>query len=195
MKIAIIDYGSGNVQSVQFAFKRLGFDSFLTDDKKEIRDADRVIFPGVGAAGVAMQKLRQAELCEVITSLTQPVLGICLGMQLMCKHSQENDTAALGIFSDRVIRFNGGLKVPQVGWNSIYDLKSPLFDGIGENEFVYMVHSFYVPRSASAIATTSYGVEYCPALQKDNFFGVQFHPEKSGKQGELILSNFINLKT
>ena len=194
MKVAIIDYGTGNVQSLQFALERLGYGSIVTKDKNVIRNTERVIFPGVGAAGIAMQRLEENELCEVIQSLSQPVLGICLGMQLMCQHSEENDTKTLNIFNDKVVKFNDMLKVPQVGWNSIYDFKSILFDGITDNDFVYMVHGFYVPQSDSAIATTHYGISYASALQKNNFYGVQFHPEKSGKTGERILLNFLNIK-
>ena len=193
MDIAIIDYGAGNIQSVLFALQRLGFNGNLTNDPEKIRIAYKVIFPGVGSAGSAMEKLRQSGLDTLIPTLKQPVLGICLGMQLMCRFTQENTTKGLGIFDTDVLKFSGGVKVPQVGWNSICNLKTGLFDGVSENEFMYMVHSYYVPTNPNCIATTDYGIEYASALQKDNFYGVQFHPEKSGFVGEKILSNFLNL--
>ena len=193
MKIAIIDYGAGNIQSIQFALERLGFEGILTNDIKAIQSADKVIFPGVGEASSAMKKLKASGLAEIIPNLTQPVLGICLGMQLMCNSSEEGNTKGLGIFDVNVQRFSNAVKVPQMGWNTIYNLKSPLFDGIKENEFMYLVHSFYAPLSENTIAITNYEQEYSTALQRDNFFGVQFHPEKSGVFGEQILNNFLNL--
>ncbi|MGM0933889.1 MAG: imidazole glycerol phosphate synthase subunit HisH [Bacteroidota bacterium] len=189
--IVIVDYGAGNIQSIKFAIKRLGFDAVLSSDTEEIKAADKVIFPGVGEAGSAMKMLKSTGLDKVIPELKQPVLGICLGMQLMCRHSEEGDTEGLGIFHADVVKFNNGLKVPQIGWNRIYDLKSSLFDGIKEQEFVYLVHSYYVPECAETIASTEYGVEYTTAIQKDNFYGVQFHPEKSSDAGEKILENFL----
>ena len=193
MKIAIIDYGAGNVQSVLFALERLGFVGIVTNDWITIKSADKVIFPGVGEASSAMKMLQESGLDVLIPTLKQPVLGICLGMQLMCKHSEEGNTNGLGIFDVNVVKFSNEVKVPQMGWNTIYNLKSPLFDGIKENEFMYLVHSFYAPLSENTIATTNYEQEYSTALQRDNFFGVQFHPEKSGVFGEQILKNFLNL--
>ena len=193
MKIAIIDYGAGNVQSVLFALERLGFEGIVTNDWNVIKKADKVIFPGVGEASSAMKMLVNSGLDVLIPTLKQPVLGICLGMQLMCKHSEEGNTNGLGIFDINVVKFSNEVKVPQMGWNTIYNLKSPLFEGIKENEFMYLVHSFYAPLSENTIATTNYELEYSTALQRDNFFGVQFHPEKSGVFGEQILKNFLNL--
>lgn len=194
MKIAIIDYGAGNVQSVLFALERLGFEGIVTNDWNTIKKADKVIFPGVGEASSAMKMLVDSGLDVLIPTLKQPVLGICLGMQLMCKHSEEGNTNGLGIFDVNVVKFSNEVKVPQMGWNTIYNLKSPLFTGIKEKEFMYLVHSFYAPLSENSIATTNYEQEYSTALQRDNFFGVQFHPEKSGIFGEQILKNFLNLK-
>ncbi|ESU27206.1 imidazole glycerol phosphate synthase subunit [Flavobacterium limnosediminis JC2902] len=195
MKIAIIDYGAGNVQSVLFALERLGFQGILTDDWNEIKTADKVIFPGVGEAGTAMKKLSDKGLAALIPTLKQPILGICLGMQLMCKSTQEGNTKGLGIFNVEVIKFTNQVKVPQMGWNMIYNLQSPLFEGIQEEEFMYLVHSFYASKCDESIATTNYETEYSSALQKNNFYGVQFHPEKSGTAGEQILKNFLQLTT
>ncbi|MFC6095650.1 imidazole glycerol phosphate synthase subunit HisH [Flavobacterium qiangtangense] len=194
MKIAIIDYGAGNVQSVLFALNRLGFEGILSADPEFILSADKVIFPGVGAANSAMKKLRESGLDQIIPSLKQPVLGICLGMQLLCNSSEEGNTIGLGIFDVAVKKFPADHKIPQMGWNTIYNLQSPLFDGISEKEYVYLVHSFYAEKIENTIATTNYGLEYASALQKDNFFGVQFHPEKSGKTGEKILGNFLKIE-
>ncbi len=194
MKIVIIDYGAGNIQSIKFALKRLGYDAVLSHDVVEIRNADKVIFPGVGEAASAMDKLKKSGLNQVIPTLKQPVLGICLGMQLLCNHSEEGDTAGLNIFDIAVKKFPKGEKIPQIGWNQISNLKSVLFEGIKENEYMYLVHSFYVPSNEFSIATTNYGLDYATALQKDNFYGVQFHPEKSSTAGEQILSNFLQLK-
>lgn len=192
MSVAIIKYNAGNVQSVQYALQRIGVESVVTDDEKEIRSATKVIFPGVGHANAAMQYLRERELDKLIISLQQPVLGICLGLQLLCKHSQEGDTTCLGIFDTDVKLFEStGLKVPQMGWNNIYNLRSVLFDGLAEESFIYNVHSYYAALSNQTIATTAYILPYSAALQKDNFYAVQFHPEKSGKAGEIILRNFI----
>lgn len=192
--ICIIDYGAGNVKSIEFAFKRLGYSTVLSNDVNTIKTADRVIFPGVGQAKSAMEKLVATGLDQVIPTLTQPVLGICLGMQLMCQSSTEGNTKGLGIFDAEVIKFSTqNLKVPQVGWNAISNLKGPLFLNISENEFMYLVHSYYVPIAAQSIGSAYYGEDYTVALHKDNFYGVQFHPEKSGKSGEQLLLNFVNL--
>ena len=193
MKLIIINYGAGNIKSIQFAFKRLGVDAVLSNNIDEIRAADKVIFPGVGEASTAMKMLQESGLYKVIPTLKQPVLGICLGMQLMCNSSEEGDTKGLGIFNVKVKKFSKAVKVPQMGWNVIYDLKSDLFTGIKEKEFMYLVHSFYAENCKEAIATTDYEIEYASALQKDNFYGVQFHPEKSGVEGAKILQNFLNL--
>ena len=193
MKLIIINYGAGNIKSIQFAFKRLGVDAVLSNNIDEIRAADKVIFPGVGEASTAMKMLQESGLYKVIPTLKQPVLGICLGMQLMCNSSEEGDTKGLGIFNVNVKKFSTAVKVPQMGWNVIYDLKSDLFTGIKEKEFMYLVHSFYAENCEEAIATTDYEIEYASALQKDNFYGVQFHPEKSGVEGSKILKNFLNL--
>ncbi|MDN3594484.1 imidazole glycerol phosphate synthase subunit HisH [Zunongwangia endophytica] len=195
MKIAIIDYGAGNIQSIKFAVKRLGFDAVLTDKAEEIKAADKVIFPGVGEASSAMKMLKSTGLDKVIPQLTQPVLGICLGMQLMCEYCEEGDTTGLSIFDAKVVKFNTSVKVPQIGWNQIYDLKSELFKGIQEKEYVYLVHSFYVKECEETICSTEYGVEYTSAIKKNNFYGVQFHPEKSSKAGERILENFLKLES
>ena len=194
MKIAIINYGAGNIQSILFAIERLGYTAVLTNNPDEIQQADKVIFPGVGEASYAMQKLKESGLDSLIPTLRQPVLGICLGMQLMCHHSEEGNTDGLGIFDANVIRFSNNVKVPQMGWNQIYNLKSPLFQGINDNEYMYLVHSYYVPNCKEAIAITNYDLEYASALQKNNFYGTQFHPEKSGDVGEQILANFLKIK-
>ena len=243
MKIVIINYGAGNIQSIKFAFKRLGYDALLSDDVDEILQADRVIFPGVGEASSAMKKLCQSGLDKMIPDLKQPVLGICLGMQLMCKSSEEGPTTGLGIFDVDVKRFSnqvdapltmikeGGsssidpkmmdvrtasssvgtalqentssgvaskllgtsLKIPQIGWNQIARLKSPLFKEIDENEYIYLVHSYYAPVCEATIAESEYGIPYSAALARDNFYGTQFHPEKSSEVGVRILKNFLQL--
>lgn len=193
MKIVILNYGAGNIQSIKFALKRLGFDATLSNNANEIRNADKVIFPGVGEASSAMQKLKSASLDKLIPELSQPVLGICLGMQLMCSYCEEGNTEGLGIFNTEVLRFDNGLKVPQIGWNQITKLRGSLFDGIRESEYMYLVHSYYVPLTNETIAESSYGVDYSTALQKNNFYGVQFHPEKSSTAGERMLKNFLTL--
>ena len=191
--IIIINYGAGNIQSIKFALQRLGYDAVLSNDVDEIRNADKVIFPGVGEASSAMKKLHDSGLDKIVPTLKQPVLGICLGMQLMCNSSEEGNTKGIGIFDVDVIKFNTTVKVPQIGWNQITNLKSGLFKGIKENEHIYLVHSFYAPVCDATIAECNYGVSYSAALQKDNFYGTQFHPEKSSTVGENILSNFLNL--
>lgn len=193
MKVVIIKYNAGNIRSVLFALERIGVEAVVSDDPKEILSADRVIFPGVGEASSAMKYLREKNLDQLIISLKQPVLGICLGMQLMCSHSQENNTDCLGVFDVPVLRFpeRSGFKVPQIGWNNLTGLNSNLMNNVPENSYVYFVHSYYVPENEYAIASTDYILSYCSALKKDNFLAVQFHPEKSGVAGETILSNFI----
>jgi imidazole glycerol-phosphate synthase subunit HisH len=196
MKIAIIKYNAGNVQSVLYALERLGIDAMVTDDEHEITSADKVIFPGVGEASTAMKYLRERKLDSIIKSLTQPVLGVCLGMQLMCAYSEENDTTCLGIFDEPVKRFkNSGdsnLKIPQIGWNQIYDVRGELMNGVNEG-YCYFVHSYYAALGAHTIATANYVQPYSAALHKNNFYGVQFHPEKSAETGERILKNFLDL--
>jgi glutamine amidotransferase len=191
MRIAIINYGAGNIQSIKFAFQRLGYEAILTDNVEEIRNADRVIFPGVGEASSAMKMLRKSGLDKLIPELKQPVLGICLGMQLMCNSSEEGNTIGLGIFDVDVVKFSNRVKVPQIGWNWISNLKTDLFKGISEKEHIYLVHSFYAPLCKETIAESDYELSYSAALGKDNFYGVQFHPEKSSLIGERILKNFI----
>ncbi|MEM1002889.1 MAG: imidazole glycerol phosphate synthase subunit HisH [Bacteroidota bacterium] len=193
MKISIVNYGAGNIKSIQFAFQRLGYDAVLSEDPEDILKSDKVIFPGVGEASSAMKKLRASGLDSLIPELKQPVLGICLGMQLMCNHTEEGDTKGLGIFHTEVKRFSNGLKVPQMGWNVIKDLKSPLFKDIKEGSYMYLVHSYYAEDCVESIATTDYGLNYASALENDNFFGVQFHPEKSSTVGEKLLQNFLKL--
>ena len=193
MRIIIINYGAGNIKSIQFAFKRLGVTAVLSNNVDEIKGADKVIFPGVGEASSAMKMLKESGLDKLIPTLKQPVLGICLGMQLMCNSSEEGNTKGLGIFNVNVKRFSNAVKVPQMGWNVVSDLKSDLFTGIKEKEFMYLVHSFYAENCEQAIAITDYEIDYAAALQKDNFYGVQFHPEKSSVAGAQLLKNFLNL--
>ena len=196
MEVAIIKYNAGNIYSVDYALKRLGINPVITANKEIIRKADRVIFPGQGEASTTMQHLRENKLDILIKELKQPVLGICIGMQLMCKHSEENNTGCLGIFDTEVLKFQPQKhedKVPHMGWNQLFDLKSPLFPKELEQEFVYFVHSYYVPVNQHTIATTNYIQPFSAALQKDNFYAAQFHPEKSGKIGETILTNFLAL--
>lgn len=193
MSIVIIKYNAGNVRSVNVALQRLGVEAVITDDPNEISNADKIIFPGVGAAAPAMQYLQQKKLDLLIQQCEKPFLGICLGMQLLCDHSEEGNTRCLGVFSQAVKKFLTNEKVPQIGWNNIYDLKSSLFNGVSENGFMYFVHSYYAECGPNTIAKTNYGVEYSSGIQKDNFYAVQFHPEKSGDAGELILKNFLAL--
>ena len=191
--VAIIDYGAGNTKSLQFALERLGASHVLTSDAEKIKHAERVIFPGQGAAGSAMNKLIDTGLDQLIPTLKQPLLGICLGMQLLCEYSEEGGVEGLGIIKGSVKRFGGTVKVPQMGWNSIHDPKSPLFEGIYEGDYMYLVHSYYVPLSKETVATSHYNGPYSVALQKANFYGVQFHPEKSSRKGQLLLQNFLKL--
>ncbi|GAL64950.1 imidazole glycerol phosphate synthase subunit HisH [Algibacter lectus] len=193
MKLVIINYGAGNIKSIQFAFKRLGVDAILSNDPEEILAADKIIFPGVGEASSAMKMLEESGLADLIPTLKQPVLGICLGMQLMCKTTEEGNTKGLGIFQTDVKRFDHSVKVPHMGWNVIKDLKSDLFKGLKENEYMYLVHSYYAEHCNETIAKTDYGLNYASALQHNNFYGVQFHPEKSGTEGAKILQNFLDL--
>ena len=191
-EVVIVDYGLGNVQSVRFALDRLGSTGVLTSDHKRIQQASHIIFPGVGHAEMAFKYLARLDLDNLLHNLQQPVLGICLGMQLMCQKTQEGDTSGLGIFNVDVVKFHEVPKIPCVGWNKIEELKSPLFKGMN-SVYTYFVHSYFAPLSTQTIASTHYGTTYSAALQKDNFFGVQFHPERSGKDGEQILKNFLAL--
>ena len=193
MKLVIIDYGAGNIKSIQFAFKRLGLDAILSNNPDEIKSADKIIFPGVGEASSAMQKLKESGLDKLIPELKQPVLGICLGMQLMCNKTEEGNTKGLGIFNVDVKRFSNAVKVPQMGWNTITDLKSELFNGIEDHAYMYLVHSYYAEHKNDTIAITNYEFNYASALENKNFYGVQFHPEKSGEVGAQLLNNFLNL--
>ena len=196
MNLAIVKYNAGNIQSVLFALERLGVHATVTDDKDELASADKIIFPGVGAAKSAMDNLKEKGLDEVIKNLKQPVLGICVGMQLLFEHSEESDSECLGIIPAKVRLFHpssadSGFKVPQIGWNNLYHLKTDLFKDVPEQSFVYYVHSYYAEMNPYCIGTSDYGIEYCGAVQEDNFYGVQFHTEKSAAAGEQILKNFI----
>ena len=195
MNIVIIDYNAGNVRSVQFALQRLGVSATLTGDAAAIEQADKVVFPGVGEANTTMAFLRERGLDNVIRQLKQPVLGICLGMQLLCQHSEENDTDCLGVIPQDVLRFRpqAGEKIPHMGWNSIRDLGNGIFSPGLEGEYVYFVHSYYVEPGPYTIATTDYVQPFSAALHKDNFYATQFHPEKSGSVGEKILAHFLAL--
>lgn len=196
MKVAVVKYNAGNIYSVIHALQRMGVDPVLTDDASELRQADRVLFPGQGEASTAMRYLRERGLDEVIRRLTQPVLGICIGQQLLCLHSEEGDVDCLGIFDAEVKRFcpeRHEDKVPHMGWNQIERPSSMLFDGFSGGEYVYFVHSYYVPLCRETIATTQYILPFSASLHKDNFYATQFHPEKSGSVGEQILRNFLRL--
>ena len=205
MNLVIIKYNAGNIRSVLYALERLGLEASVTDDVDEIVQADKVIFPGVGEASTAMNYLKQRNLDKLIRDLRQPVLGICLGLQLMCKHSEENDTPCMGIFDEQVRKFlppaiaeehqrhSGAFKVPQIGWNTIYDLKTGLFDNVVEKSYCYFVHGYYASMGEHTVATTDYIEPYSSALHRNNFYGVQFHPEKSAVVGEQIIKNFLNL--
>lgn len=195
-KLVIIQYNAGNIQSVLFALERIGRNAIVTDDHDLIRSASKVIFPGVGEASTAMKYLKERNLDQLIKNLKQPVLGICLGMQLMCSHSDENNTDCLGIFNTEVKKFdsmNDSLKVPQIGWNQIFGLKGPLFHGIAEESYCYFVHSYFAGLSEHTIASTEYGIAFTSGLSRANFFGVQFHPEKSASIGQQVLENFLNI--
>jgi glutamine amidotransferase len=200
MKIVIIKYNAGNIRSVDFALQRLGVSAMITADPDEIRKADRVIFPGVGEASTTMSYLKHHQLDTLICDLRQPVLGVCLGLQLMCSYSEENDTKCLGIFPEKVKKFVrqpddlSSFKVPHMGWNSVSGLKTPLFNNISEEDYFYFVHSYYATTGTDTAATCNYIIPFSAALQHDNFYATQFHPEKSGKTGAKILENFINLK-
>ena len=203
MKVAIIKYNAGNVQSVLYALQRLGIGAFVTDDQEEIKAADKVIFPGVGHAASAMDYLKEKNLDQLIISLKQPVLGICLGLQLLCKFSEEGNTKCLGIFNSDVKKFDDSVfqnknlvpvKIPHMGWNTITDLSSPLMTDISEDSFVYFVHSYYAELSDETIATTDYIHPFSSGMHKANFYGVQFHTEKSAEAGAKILSNFLKIK-
>lgn len=198
MEVVIVKYNAGNIYSVDYALKRIGIEPIITADKEIIRKADRIIFPGQGEAATTMQYLRKNQLDVLIKDLKQPVLGICIGMQLMCNYSEEGNTDCLGIFDTEVLKFQPQKhqdKVPHMGWNQLCNLKSPLFSKELEDQFVYFVHSYYVPLNKHTVATTDYIQPFSAALQKDNFYAMQFHPEKSGKIGEIILKNFLSLKT
>jgi imidazole glycerol-phosphate synthase subunit HisH len=196
MNIKIVKYNAGNIQSVLFALERIGVQAGVTDDPEELRLADKVIFPGVGEASTAMSYLKERGLDKLICDLRQPVLGICLGMQLMCNYSEENDTECLGIFDTTVKKFTTddyGLKIPQIGWNKVEKISAPLFAGMVYEPYCYFVHSYYAELSAETAAETEYGQTFSSALSKDNFYGVQFHPEKSAEAGEQILKNFLSI--
>jgi glutamine amidotransferase len=194
-RIVIVKYNAGNIQSVLYALERIGEQAVVTDDHEQIRQADKVIFPGVGEASSAMAYLKERGLDQVLKELKQPVLGICLGMQLMCRHSEENDTECLGIFDEPVIRFvagDSGMKIPQIGWNRVVETSSPLFNGITDGSYFYFVHSYYAARGIHTIGVADYIQPYSAALHKGNFYGVQFHPEKSAVAGEQLLRNFLS---
>ena len=196
MKVVIVKYNAGNIRSVDFALKRLGVEAQITDNATEIRNADKVIFPGVGEAHSTMSFLRQTGMDQLLVSLRQPFLGICLGMQLMCRHSEEGDVDCLGMFDEEVKLFVPKLhtdKVPHMGWNQLENINGRLFKGVKQGEFVYFVHSYYVPVCDFTAASTKYIVPFSASLEKDNFFATQFHPEKSGAVGETILKNFLDL--
>jgi len=200
MRIAVVDYRAGNVQSVLFALQRLGYDGELTADRAELVAADRVIFPGVGEAAYAMDRLRATELVDAIPQLRQPVLGICLGMQLLCRHTEEGNTDGLGLIDAQVKRLPAQdaagqrCKVPHVGWNALQGLTGPLFEGISEGSYAYFVHSYYAEITGETCAVTHYGLPFAATVQRANFFATQFHPEKSGAVGDRLLRNFLNLK-
>lgn len=196
MNVAIVKYNAGNILSVSYALERLGVTPVVTDNVELLQKADRVIFPGVGEASSAMSYLKERNLDAVIKTLEQPVLGICLGMQLLCSYSEENNTPCLSVFDERVASFmpNGSDKIPQVGWNTISGYGSTLFNGLASDAYCYFVHGYYASLGPDTVATTHYILPYSAALQKNNFYGVQFHPEKSARVGEKILQNFLDIK-
>ncbi len=191
-KIIIIKYNAGNIRSVDFALRRLGVAAEISDDPEKIRAADKVIFPGVGEASGTMDYLRKRGLDEVIKQLKQPVLGICLGMQLMCSYSEEGTADCLGIFDTGVLKFTSG-KVPHMGWNALEGIKGTLYEKLNNGTYVYYVHSYYVPETPDTTATSFYGVRFSASMQRANFYATQYHPEKSGRYGETILKNFLKL--
>ena len=196
MNVAIIKYNAGNLYSVEYALRRLGIEPVITYDKELLQKADKVIFPGQGEATQTMQYLKEHRLDELIVDLKQPVLGICIGMHLLCKFSEEGNVDCLGIFDAPVLKFKPEKqadKIPHIGWNSLVNLKSPLYTGLTEEEYVYFVHSYYVPLNGCTVAQTEYIQSFSASMQKDNFYAVQFHPEKSGAIGEKIVRNFIEL--
>ncbi len=193
MKVVIVKYNAGNIHSVRLALERLGVKAQITDDPMQIRQADKVIFPGVGEASSAMQYLNEENLADLIVQLKQPVLGICLSLQLMCTHSEENDTDCFNIFPAQIKKFPPKDKVPHIGWNALTNLKGPLFRDVPEGSYVYFVHSYYAEQNPYAAAQADYIIPFSAALERDNFFAVQFHPEKSADVGERILRNFIEI--
>ena len=193
MNVAVIKYNAGNIRSVDYALKRLGVEAVITADKEVLQAADKVIFPGVGEAETTMKHLRASRMDELIKNLRQPVLGICLGMQLMCRFSEEENTWGLGIFPMEVKKFADSCKVPHMGWNTVRKLKTTLFQGINPGEWMYFVHSYYVPVTAYCIATCDYQCSFAAAICKNNFYGCQFHPEKSAGAGEKIIKNFLDI--
>ncbi|HYJ91840.1 MAG TPA: imidazole glycerol phosphate synthase subunit HisH [Pyrinomonadaceae bacterium] len=194
MKVAIVKYNAGNIQSVTNAVRRFGLDPVITDSGEELKSADKVIFPGVGEASSAMDYLRSKNLDTAIKSLTRPVLAVCLGMQLLCKYSDENEAECLGILPYKVQRFPANrLKIPHMGWNNISSLKSSLFENVADDSRMYFVHSYFVESVDETIAHTAYGSEFSAAVQHENFYGVQFHPEKSGQVGAKLLENFLKI--
>lgn len=194
MKVAIVKYNAGNIESVKNALNRVDIEPIISDDAETLQSADKIIFPGVGEASTAMKYLRERKLDEVIKSLKQPVFGICLGMQLLCEFSEENSTECLGILPYRVRQFSTeNLKVPQIGWNNVFNLKGRLFEGIAENAYAYFVHGYYVESGEETVANCDYGIEYSAAVEHENYYAVQFHPEKSGEIGAKILENFLRI--
>jgi glutamine amidotransferase len=196
--VAIIKYNAGNIYSVDYALKRLGIEPVITSDREILRKADKVIFPGQGEAGTTMRYLKEHRLDELIKNLKQPVLGICIGMQLLCRFSEEGNTCCLGVFDAPVLKFlpeKQEDKIPHIGWNNLTNLKSDLYKGLSEGDFVYFVHSYYVPVNEHTIAETDYIQPFSASMHKDNFYATQFHPEKSGSVGETILRNFLQLQS
>ena len=191
--IAIVKYNAGNIRSVQNALTRLGYESIITNDASELLNADKVIFPGVGEASSAMKYLTEKKLDKILVTIEKPMLGICLGLQLMCTYSEEADTTCLGIFDTNVKKFPNTGKVPHMGWNSFIDTKSSLFKGVELNNDVYYVHSYYAEINEQTIASCNYILPFGTAMQKNNFYATQFHPEKSADIGEQILKNFLEL--